>query len=376
MQNVAYQLLIDGSPAPPELIAAVQQIEVEDHADLADMMRLRFAFGVAEDGGWWTLVDEDLFLRLTEIRLVATVGSSAETLMTGRVIRTSAAFSNRPGESVLDVVAMDPTVLMNLDEKVRPWPDMSDSEIATAILSESAYGLAPVVEETKVHRMLADYQVMQRGTDIQFLRHLARRNGFECYVEVNPESGDPEGHFHAPDPDQKAQGVLSVNLGESTNVNTFEASYDMIRPGGATAAALDIETRSEQTASVGEAQLTQLGEHSPLGGKHPRTVLLSQTGLSETAELQAVAQATVDHLAWAIRAEGELNTVAYGGILRAKRPIQVRGAGLQFSGTYYVERVLHTLTADGYEQRFSLRRNALGIPRTETFVDVGKRAQR
>jgi len=371
MPAVAYQLLINGSPAPPQVMAAIQQIEVEDHADLADMMRLRLAFAIAEDGSRWTLVDENLFTRLAELRLSITVGDTTETLITAHVIRTSADFSNLPGESSLDVLAMDPTVLMNLEEKVRDWPDMSDSEIANVILSDAAYGLEPVVEETSLHRMLADHQVIQRGTDIQFLRRLARRNGFECYVEVNPSSGDPEGHFHSPDPGQTPQGVLSVNLGESTNVNSFSASYDMIRPATVETVGLEIEGQSDQEASVSESRLTQLGDDPAVPAEHTRTVLLTQTGLDKTSELQAAAQALVDDLAWAIRAEGELNTVVYGDVLRAKRPVQVRGAGLQFSGTYYVERVLHTFNGEGYTQRFTLRRNALGIPQTETFVDVG-----
>jgi hypothetical protein len=94
-------------------------------------------------------------------------------------------------------------------------------------------------------------------------------------------------------------------------------------------------------------------------------------GLSESGELQTASQAEVDRSAWAITAEGEVNTVAYGAVLRAKRPIMVRGAGRQFSGTYYVERVLHSFTGDGYTQQFSLRRNADGLSGQEDFVDDG-----
>jgi len=93
--------------------------------------------------------------------------------------------------------------------------------------------------------------------------------------------------------------------------------------------------------------------------------------MAQTGELQVLAQAVVDRSAWAIVAEGELNTVAYGGVLRAKRPVSVRGAGRQFSGTYYVEKVLHSFTADGYKQRFTLKRNALGLTGSEKFSDDG-----
>ena len=36
---------------------------------------------------------------------------------------------------------------------------------------------------------------IQRGTDIRFLRRLARRNGFDCYVQPEPLSGLDVGHF-------------------------------------------------------------------------------------------------------------------------------------------------------------------------------------
>ena len=98
-------------------------------------------------------------------------------------------------------------------------------------------------------------------------------------------------------------------------------------------------------------------------------MLLAQTGLARTGELQTYAQAVVDRSAWSITAEGELNTVAYGKLLRAKQPVLVRGAGRQFSGLYYVERVTHTLTADTYVQGFTLKRNALGLTRKENFVE-------
>jgi phage protein D len=97
-------------------------------------------------------------------------------------------------------------------------------------------------------------------------------------------------------------------------------------------------------------------------------VLLSGTGLSSTGELKTVAQAEVDRASWAITADGEVNTVAYGDILRAKRPVLVRGAGPQFSGTYYVQSVTHTINGDGYSQKFSLKRNALGLTGTEAYA--------
>ena len=208
MPEISYTLFIDGEAAASNLLEAVQEIEVEDHAELADMMRLRLAGSVDESGSHWTFLDDDLFSRLTPLALTVKVGSTTtETLFDGFVIETKAEFANEPGASTLEIIAMDGTVLMNLEEKIRAWPDMSDSDIAETIFGE--YGFTTNVEATQPVRQEIDYLTTQRGTDIQFLRYLARRNGYEAYVEINPSSGETEGHFHPPQLDQPPQGVLS-----------------------------------------------------------------------------------------------------------------------------------------------------------------------
>ena len=60
----------------------------------------------------------------------------AVSLIDAYVIESRVQFSNQPGKSVLDVYAMDPTVLMSLEEKVRAWPNMKHSDIAQQIFSE------------------------------------------------------------------------------------------------------------------------------------------------------------------------------------------------------------------------------------------------
>jgi phage protein D len=372
MPDISYSLEIGGNPAPPSLLAAIQQIDIEDNATMADMIRLRVALGVSAEGSKWNVLDEDMFPRLTNLKIGVTIGSAdAIPLISGYVIETRAEMSSVPGQSVLAVMGMDPTVLMHLEEKVKSWPNMADSDVANAIFSDSAYGFTPVVDTTKWKRNQDDQTLIQRGSDIKFLQQLAEHNGFECFVELNDSSGDVEGHFHAPKHEQSPQGVLTVNMGPATNVNAFSARFDMLSATTAKVTGLDVESGSDQPADITSAEQAGLGSTKSTETDHPRKVLLSGTGMAQTGELQVLAQAVVDRSAWAIVAEGELNTVAYGGVLRAKRPVSVRGAGRQFSGTYYVEKVLHSFTADGYKQRFTLKRNALGLTGSEKFSDDG-----
>ena len=369
MSAISYIVLLNNTPAPPELLECIQQIEVEDHADMADMLRLKIAIAVKDGCSGYNVLDDNHFDRLTNIKILVTVGNGVpETLISAYVIETNANVANQPGQSVLNVVAIDPTIQMNLEEKVQPWTNMSDSTIATSIFGN--HGFIPIVENTPIIRQEVNETVMQRGTDIQFLQHLAKRNGFEVYVEVNPLTGIPEGHFHPPAIEQLPQGVLTVNMGESTNINSFNPRFDMLKPTKTKGKNVDVMNGiMAPPVEIGSMLQKGLGATSLMNSNQPRITLMNPTGFSDTGELQTYSQAQSDRSSWAITGEGELNTIAYGGILRAKRPVNVRGAGTQYSGTYYVERVLHVLSGDSYTQSFSLRRNALGLTGQEKFSE-------
>jgi phage protein D len=367
----SYSLSIGGRAAPPELLAAVRQIEVEDHAQMADMVRIKLAVAVREDGGGWTILDDGPFTRLAKLRIAVTVGTGpALPLIEAYVIDVDTSFSSHPGTSELSVTAMDPTVLMHLDEKVKSWPNMKDSDVASAIFSDRAYGFTPVVESTNLSRQEDDHTLLQRGTDIQLLHQLADRNGFECFVALN-DAGDVEGHFHPPKPEGQPQGTLTVNMGSATNVDRFRARYDMLGPAVAKAATIDPDDAAKQTGEASEpARASAMGDEPATPADRPRQVLLSQLGMARAGEVQQLAQAVVDRSSWSIAAEGEINTIAFAKVLRAKQPVMVRGVGQQFSGRYYVERVLHTISGEGtWLQKFTLRRNATGLTRREDFRD-------
>ena len=368
-KEISYALTVNGNAASSTLLNAIKQIEVEDHAAMADMLRLRLAVAIKEDGSGWTLLDDALFTRLANLKLSVTIGSgSAIPLINAYVIEVDTSFSSAPNGSELVVTAMDSTVLMHLDERVKPWPNMMDSDVASSIFSDGSYKFTPVVESTKWSRQENDHTLMQRGTDIQFLHQLADRNGYECFVEMN-DSGEVEGHFHPPKHDAQPQGTLTINMGSATNVNKFRAKFDMLGPATAKATTLDPDDKSAQKGQADEVtQADGMGDEPVVPADRPRKVLLSQLGMAQAGEVQRFAQSVVDRSSWSIVADGEVNTVAYGGALKAKQPVMVRGVGRQFSGRYYVERVLHQITSDGsYVQKFTLRRNATGLTGQENF---------
>lgn len=366
MVAISHRLLIDGEQFDANLLAAVQQIEAEDHKHLASMLRLRLSTAVSPQGDSWQYIDDDIFSELVPLELRVSIESRAEeTILRAHVISANTIFSNQPGESGLEVVAMDPTVLMNLEQKIRAWPDMSDSDIATAIFQE--YGIQPHVDRTQPARDEVRQSCIQRATDIVFLKSLARRNGFDCYVEPNSQNGQLEGHFHPPRLELSPEGVLCVNMHERTNVRSFRTYYDMLRPtaclgyGMVGHEAEEIKIEGSSWQSMGK---------SPPEKKSNRQMLFNPAGMSDPAELETAIQSEVNRAEWAVSAEGELSASAYNGILRAGRTVLVRGVGKNFSGKYFVEKVLHIINQEGYIQRFLLRRNALGVAGDEDFSDT------
>jgi len=61
----------------------------------------------------------------------------------------------------------------------------------------------------------------------------------------------------------------------------------------------------------------------------------------------------------AVSCEGSLDVARYGGVLKARQLVGVRGAGPAFDGLYYVKSVTHKIKRGEYKQNFTLTRNGL-----------------
>ena len=67
----------------------------------------------------------------------------------------------------------------------------------------------------------------------------------------------------------------------------------------------------------------------------------------------------------AVTCEGSLDVTRYGGVLKARQLVGVRGAGPAFDGLYYVKSVTHKIKRGEYKQDFTLTRNGLGLHRAD-----------
>jgi hypothetical protein len=72
-----------------------------------------------------------------------------------------------------------------------------------------------------------------------------------------------------------------------------------------------------------------------------------------------VGMAKAARTADAVKGEGSLDVLRYGRVLRPRRLVGVRGAGMAFDGLHYVQSVTHQIRRGEYKQRFKLVRNGL-----------------
>lgn len=357
------------APLPPPYMAALRQIEIESSIRRASIFRLHFDLSRTWLGDW-DLLQFDIFRPLLPVRISVSFGLGLpQTIINGYVRDTSVANRNDPGASTLNVVGLDATAtIMNHIQQPMTWPNLPDSEIVRTIYGK--YALVPFVLPTPPMRTMADVTTTQRIPDIRYVKQLAERNAYEYYVQPDPLAGMDVGHFHPPQTMMPPQGVLSVDLGIETNLQSFDVSNDMLQPKSVAKASIDPMTKAPIPAIAPVPTEPPMGLEPTLARIIPPPIERpAPTDAASPAEVQARSQAEVNAAARAVRATGEVDSLKYGRVLRPGLPVLVRGAGRQHSGLYYVSEVRHTISEDGYSQSFECWRNAVGLTGAEVFID-------
>jgi hypothetical protein len=376
-------------PLPFPLLKALQKVEVETSTEMASVFRLRFGLSHTDFGDWDLMMpqyEELLFRPLTPVQIRVKVGIDIpRAIINGYITNQNVLYDDEGGASAMEISGMDATILMNMQEKVLPWPMPNDGAIATAVFAQ--YGIVPLnVSPSMPFNLDPTDATVQRGTDIRFLRRLAQRNGFECFVQPQPQSGIDFGYFGPPmNIPGLQEAVLNVKMGAQTNVSEFKIRYDMVKPTMSMAFGVDSMTRAPSAAISIAPVVTPppIGGLYPLGvpmgiqdatlravaGAHPPPMIMAaQTGQMSLPGLAITNQAISNRSSWPVIAEGTVGTDA--GVLSVGRTANVRGAGIAFNGAYYVTRVAHTFDVGGcsYTQKFEARRNAIGMTGTEIYL--------
>ncbi|MFE7836520.1 hypothetical protein ACFU53_10825 [Streptomyces sp. NPDC057474] len=274
--------------------------------------------------------------------------------------------------SVLHVKGKDLTYVMDLVPfDGLPFPAMSPAVRALTLLSKYvALGCAPVV----IPSLLEDVPIpvdqipTQQGTDYAYLTALAKEVGHVFYIDPGPVPGvskaywGPEVRLGAPQP------ALNIGLdGAHDNVATLNFTFDKEKRELPIVAIQERVSKAPVNLPIPDIAPIR----PPLGLVPPLPPKLHH--MNDTAKLSPLA-AVMKGIAYAAQhsdavfATGTLDVAKYGHVLRSRRLVGVRGAGMAFDGLYYVTRVTHDIKRGAYTQAFSLARN--GVVSTVPAVPV------
>ena len=341
------------------------QLEVELDDDLASMFRLRLSMLQTAEG--WTSLDDENLKVWAPVTITAGFEDDNEELLTGYVTHVKPNFSANPEQAYLDVWGMDASVMMDRVEVLKEWPSKKDSDIATEIFQ--SYSLTPQVEDTSFVHDEAVSTIIQRETDMQFLKRLALRNGYECYVQGS------DAYFGLPTIDEETQPLLAVHFGSETNIHNFSISVDAMTPVNVGMTQIDRLNKETIEVNIETSEQTSLGATDAAGilstGMDAGQVYVGCNSVASQTEMESLCKGLYHRSEWFVSAQGEVNANNYAHVLMPRKPITVKGIGETYSGVYYVNHVTHVFTGNGYTQRVRMKRNALMPSGDEDFGDSG-----
>jgi phage protein D len=345
-------IAVGGSP-DQELAGAVW---VEVHERMGEMTTYRIRYDIDISEGDLPMLVDGRTDAGSELAVIAPVDGKNNYLVKGPVTGQQIHLEHGGAGSFVEVSGSDTSIAMDRETKTTLWSDVTDSDAVTAIVAQ--YGYVPDVDSTDAGHYETRHTMVQRDTDLQFVRRLARRNGFIFWITCDG-LGIETAHFKRPPVDGGAEGELIINL-ESNTLSTLDINWDSERPTSVVAAQLDLNDKSDIDGDVSKSPLRSLGEKAlDEIATETRSIHIA-AAVDGAGDLQSRGEGALIEAGWFIRATCQTTIFALKTLVRAHTVINLRGAGSRFSGKYFVSGVRHTIDAAEHRMDVELIRNGWG----------------
>jgi hypothetical protein len=358
MPAVEYRMFFDNDPADRERLDKFEEIVVEQEVDM--MWEARLKMPVRADGaGHWEGEDEPFVQPFTRVRVEVCVGARPFVpLIDGLITEVVAPRDSQPGRSSVTLVVHDDGVLLDQEESVVLYEEMTDSDIARQLFGAALTG-PPDVEDTPAQPDNPSNVVMQRGTPMQLLRRLARRHGMHAYVLPGESPGQSVGSFKTFTTEADPDLPMLVLLGDGRNLARLQPRRNARGPANVRGATVSIKDKRIITSSAAPSDATLMGDAPAVEGGANTPTRLLPPGQNDVVDLDRRTRGAASNLALASEATGSVLPFAYGGVLRPYRVVPVNVSDSNLSVNYLITQVRHTLNRSVYDQSFTLRSNAV-----------------
>jgi hypothetical protein len=349
--GLGISIRVDGEP--DETAASAASVEVIERIGQPTYYRLEYSLDIAD--GDFPLLAESRLGPGSELSILVPAPDGDHCLVKGPVYGQQIHFEHGGSGSTLTVMGGDSSIKLDREDKVVAWSDVTDSDAATSILS--AAGFTPDVESTTASHAEAKHTLIQRETDLAFLRRLARRNGSLFWIYCDAD-GVETANFKRPALDGEAVLDLIINLREpQANVTSLEISWDVERPTSSEALEVDLNTKEDISGAAERSPLTPLGGAALVDIATEPRIAHVRAPVDDSGDLTARSEGTLIEASFFVRATGATTLSALGSVLRAHTLVNLRGVGSRHSGLWFCSAVRHTIDATEHRMDFDLIRN-------------------
>ena len=265
------------------------------------------------------------------------------------------------GEGKLVLLGNDLTWLMDLEEVHTEHPAMDETATAYTILANYIqYGVTPDVYPPTVidPPIPVDRTPVQNCTDWAYLKQLARRAGYDCFLDPGPLPGMSRFYWGPRPGFGMRQKVLSANVGSMSDVSNLSIQHS--------GRDLTTVSSSVQDRNTGKTMPVEapLSTRTPMGAAPDSLTRTGSTRIRHSAtsglnmtqaygQAQGMVNSSSDNV---MTVHGTVNSIKYNDALKAFSPVFLRGVGIQHGGDYQVSKVVHKITPGNYTQDFVLKR--------------------
>jgi hypothetical protein len=350
-------------PVPEPVLAALTDVQVVSASGEEDSgFELKFTLSKNSVLQTLFLISGGAMPPLVRVVIVVSYLGVETVLMDGLMTEQSVSPGANPGQSVLTLRGTDLTAAMNLiDFSGLPYPAMPlFARVALILAKYAALGIIPlVIPDIVTDVPVATDQIPQhKGKDLEYIRFLAHRSGYVFYVEPGPTVGVSTAYWGPEIKIGLAQPALNIDMDALTNVESLDFRIEKEKKTIPLVRILDQDTGIPLEIPIPD--ITPL--NPPLGLIPPLPVRVEAVqGTDQASPLTAVMMglAEASRSSDAVFGTGTLDVLRYCNILKARKLVGVRGAGVAFDGLYYVSKVTHNIKRGEYKQTFELKRNGL-----------------
>lgn len=346
--------------APQPVVDALTGIQVTTSAGQRSGFQLTFS--ISKDSMLnRVLLPSGYFDPKTRVIVVLTLNGTPNVLSDGIITQQSISPSSEPGQSTLTITGEDLTLAMDLEVNRTCYPALPPPARVLVILAHYAiYGIIPMIIpplELDIDNPV-DRVNVQNSTDLTYINQLASDAGYVFYIEPGPVPGTntaywgPEVRIGLPQP------ALSINMDAETNVESLSFTFNGLAREQLVVNITEPITKIQIPIPIPEIGLLR----PPLAAKPAVTLKKRPLGCTASLNLTKAILYGLSQTAEnsdAISGSGQLDTLRYGHILKARGLVSVRGAGLAYDGFYYVNSVTHDIKRGEYKQSFTLSRDGL-----------------